>query len=260
MRPFSKLILACGAALTAVLALAPSGEAHKAITSKFTYAADVYPVFLNRCGHCHVTGGVAPMSLLTYEEAFPWAESLRAELLEAGNAANDGDFITTAHRGLSARELDIVMDWAVGGTPEGANATKPAPVSLRNEWADGAPDLILQPSAAFDVPADAMEVTQEFVLPTGLSRERSGGAIDVLPGTPAVVRDVTISLRTSNALPRTIATWTPRQSPALLALDPPLLVPPGAEISARVHYKKTWKYEGLAMSDRSAIGLYFADR
>ena len=51
-------------------------DAHKAITSKFTYNADVYPVFVARCSHCHVGGGVAPMSLVSYEEAFPWAESI----------------------------------------------------------------------------------------------------------------------------------------------------------------------------------------
>ena len=77
-----------------VLMLAPAGDAHKGITSKFTYNADVYPVFLNRCGRCHIDGGVGPMSLLKYEDAFPWAESLRAELL-------DGDERTT--RTISSR-------------------------------------------------------------------------------------------------------------------------------------------------------------
>ncbi len=66
--------------LVAALVLAPAGRAHKGITSKFTYNADVYPVFLNRCSRCHIDGGVGPMSLLKYEDAFPWAESLRTEL------------------------------------------------------------------------------------------------------------------------------------------------------------------------------------
>src|SRR5688572_31370586 len=73
-----------------VLALAPSGIAHKGITSKYTYNADVYPVFLNRCGRCHIDGGVGPMSLLKYDDAFPWAESLRAELLSAHPDAPTG--------------------------------------------------------------------------------------------------------------------------------------------------------------------------
>src|SRR5712692_8836863 len=144
------------------------GEAHKAITSKFTYNADVFPVFLNRCSHCHIAGGVAPMSLVTYEDAFPWGESLRAELLEACDAAesaDDSDFIKVAHRGLSARELDIVLDWAVGGNPEGGGPKPPA-VTLKNDWASSKPDLAIQPAAAFEVPANLMEITHEFVLPT----------------------------------------------------------------------------------------------
>ena len=107
-------------------------------------------MFLNRCGRCHIDGGVGPMSLLKYEDAFPWAESLRAELLsaypgvpadlsspsadlsadlsaEARSAKVDPhDFVKAAHRQISARELDIVLDWATGGTPEGDKAQTPA--------------------------------------------------------------------------------------------------------------------------------------
>jgi hypothetical protein len=35
-------------------------------------------------------------------------------------------------------------------------------------------------------------------------------------------------------------------------------LPAGAEIGLRVHYKKTWQFEGQAISDRSTVGLYFA--
>ena len=33
------------------------GEAHKAITSKYTYNDDVFPIFRERCASCHVPGG-----------------------------------------------------------------------------------------------------------------------------------------------------------------------------------------------------------
>ena len=72
---FAALILAAAALMTA------PGEAHKAVTSKYTYNDDVFPILRDRCGRCHVTGGVAPMSLTTYDDAFPWAESIRAELI-----------------------------------------------------------------------------------------------------------------------------------------------------------------------------------
>src|SRR5947207_13550517 len=56
-------------------------EAHKPITSPFTYNEDVFPIVRDRCGRCHVSGGVAPMSLLAYKDMVPWGESIRAELV-----------------------------------------------------------------------------------------------------------------------------------------------------------------------------------
>ena len=58
-----------------------TGAAHKPITSKYTFNDDVFPIFRDKCGRCHVEGGVGPMSLMTYEAAFPWAESIRVELI-----------------------------------------------------------------------------------------------------------------------------------------------------------------------------------
>jgi hypothetical protein len=248
------------ATLLAALFSALPGEAHKGITSKFTYNADVYPVFLNRCGHCHIAGGVGPMSLLSYEDAFPWAESLRAELLETeGGPANDpAGFIAAGHRGASARELDVILDWAGGGTPEGDPAKAPEPVTLRNEWTHGEPQLALPLAAPYQMPADTMDTTQEFALPIALSAARNANAIDVLPGTPAIVREVDLLLRSGDAPARPLVTWTPKQNPASLVLNPPVRLEPGSTLVVRVHYKKTWKYEGQPMTDRSTIGLYFA--
>lgn len=259
------LLKPAAAALTIVGALvmcSTPGEAHKPITSRFTYNAEVFPVLLNRCGHCHIAGGVGPMSLVTYEDAFPWSESLRVELLDAGSASEEGrdDFVKAAHRELSARELDVVLDWAVGGNPEGDPAKRPAPVTLRNDWAGSKPDLELRPADAFEVPANVMDVTQEFVLPTRLDRAREISAIDLLPGTPAVVRDATIAVRPAGMPSKAVGTWIPRQVPTAMALQPGTTLPAGADIVLRIHYKKTWKYEGEAMTDRSAVGLYFTGR
>ena len=87
-------------------------QAHKAVTSKYTYNDDVFPILRDRCGRCHVPGGVAPMSLMTYDDAFPWGESIRAELIAAHmppwNA--DGGFGELKHaHALSPSELDIIL-------------------------------------------------------------------------------------------------------------------------------------------------------
>ena len=255
-------------AVVGVLLLSPTGDAHKGITSKFTYNADVYPVFLNRCGRCHIDGGVGPMSLLRYEDAFPWAESLRAELMSAyGDSSSEApgakvdphDFVKAAHRHISARELDIILAWAVGGTPEGDTAQTPETPILRIDWSAGQPDVIAQLPSPYQMNASAGEATHEAALPIPVASPVTIGRIDVLPGNPAIVRSALLSLRSADGGNRVLGTWVPRQTPASIALTPPVRVEPGSQIVARMYYKKTWKHEGQPMTDLSRVGLYFAD-
>jgi len=249
------------------LAIQPAG-AHKAITSKYTYNDDVFPILRDRCASCHVPGGIAPMSLMTYDDAFPWAESIRAELVAAHmppwNADEGYGEIKRAHT-LSPKELDVILTWATGGNPRGALDQKLPAVELKNDWKLGAPDLALKMPAEFTVAADKMEDTQEFTLPSGTTEARWVRAVDLLPGTPSIVRSATIFVKSaatpaSGSSPspeRVLALWLPGQDPAP-SDEVAFKLPAGAEIGVRIHYKKTWQFEGKALTDRSTVGLYFA--
>src|SRR3979490_156308 len=140
------------------------GEAHKAITSKHTYNDDVFPILKERCSQCHVAGGVAPMSLMTYDEAFPWAESIRAELVAAHmppwNAEDGFGNLKRAHA-LPPKALDVLLTWATGGHPRGALDQKLPAVTLKNDWTMGVPDLALKMPAEVTLAADKMEDSVE---------------------------------------------------------------------------------------------------
>ena len=45
-----------------------------------TFSKDVAPIIFKNCAGCHRPGEIAPMSLLTYEEARPWAKAIRDEV------------------------------------------------------------------------------------------------------------------------------------------------------------------------------------
>jgi hypothetical protein len=253
-------ILASSAVVVTVLAIAVQrGEAHKPITSKYTYNDDVFPILKARCARCHVPGGVAPMSLMTYEEAFPWAESIRAELVAAHMppaAADDGFGSVALAHALSPKEVDVLLTWATGGNPRGAIDQKLAKVDLVNEWALGKPDLALPLPAEYTLAADTMEETREFTLATGTADARWVRAVDLLPGNPAIVRSAVIFVK---GLPdRALARWQPGQDPAPHD-GAAFRLPAHAEIVARIRYKKTWSYEGKPMTDRSTVGVYFAN-
>lgn len=266
------LRIAAGSVLCTALAaaFAVRGEAHKAITSKYTYNDDVFPILKERCSQCHVAGGVAPMSLMTYEEAFPWAESIRAELVAAHmppwNADTGFGDLKGAHV-LPAKELDVLLTWATGGNPRGALDQKLPEVTLKNDWTLGPPDLSLKLPAEFTLAADKMDDTQEFTLATGTTEARWIRAVDLLPGTPAIVRSATIYLKDAaapaadgSAPPapeRTLAHWLPGHEREPIDSGIAFRLQAGAQLGVRIHYKKTWQLEGKPMTDRSTVGVYF---
>ena len=83
-----------------------------------TFHKHVEPVLQARCQNCHRPGEAAPMSLLTYKDARPWAKAIKEAVLvrkmppwfadpKHGEFAND--------RRLSQDEIDTLTAWVDGG-------------------------------------------------------------------------------------------------------------------------------------------------
>jgi hypothetical protein len=250
-------LIPIGIVLVAFTLASRRSEAHKPITSPYTYNEDVFPIVRDRCGRCHVAGGVAPMSLLTYKDAVPWGESIRTELI-AGHMppwnVDDAQDQFKNPQTLTARELNILLTWASGGNPVGNLDHEPSPIKPERDWRLGTPDLVLP-------------LPSEFTLPTGTKEARWVRAVDLLPGTPAIVRSATIVVksdapqgpgREGTAAERVLAVWVPGDEPVSLDAGGAFRLPAGAELAVRLHYRKTWEYERSVMTDRSTIGLYYA--
>src|SRR5881628_3527197 len=94
-----------------------------------TFSRDVAPILYQRCVQCHRPNDIAPMSLLDYKSARPWAKSIRQAVLTGkmppwfadpkyGHFANDAR--------LSAQELKTIEAWVDGGAVEGNPRDLPA--------------------------------------------------------------------------------------------------------------------------------------
>ena len=180
-------------AIVAALALAlmpPSLEAHKPTKTRFTDHRDVLPIFETRCGSCHRQGGVAPMSLLAYKDTFPWAVSIKNQVLSLSMPPWFADERYGRFRhspALTAGEVDTIVDWCLGGTPEG----DPADASARGtsvEAPGSEPDVVLELPAEFVLAADRGEAIHEARLEPNQRRERFLRSIEVVPGRPNAVR------------------------------------------------------------------------
>src|SRR5215207_322475 len=81
-----KSLLAVGASVVIVGAVVLSGAerdgqyAAKAAKDVPTFTRDVAPILYRNCASCHRPGEIAPMSLLTYADARPWAKAIRDEV------------------------------------------------------------------------------------------------------------------------------------------------------------------------------------
>ncbi len=235
-------------------------EAHRPMVSRFTYAADVLPILRARCGACHVEGGVAPMPLLTHAEAFPWALAIKEQVL-AGHMppwpASQGPGVFAHASTLTARELDVLVDWASGQTPEGAHIGAPPPPE-RTRWALEPPSLEVAFPTATTLGGDEIEAVRDFTIPPFPGPARLLRGVDVAPGDARLLRRVTVSLGASDDPAAVVAVWVPGQSPRLFDPGMGYEMPTAVPVTVRVAYRKTWRTEADTLTDRSTLGWYFS--
>ena len=269
-----------GLAAVIVTVLLGSGTSgHTAIASRFTYNEHLFPIFQRQCGSCHVEGGVAPMSLLTYNEAYPWTQSIREEVLGLRMPpwkAEDGFGDFANGHVLPAHEMDMILEWSAGGYPQGPRDQTPVASAPTADWSLGVPTVELTWSEPFEIDASTSETVRYFALPTDLGGNRWVTGVDVKPGSRAVVRHVSVYVDTTGQAraadegdagagfatgfegERPIAIWWPGQSAVKLDAVGYAL-PSGADIVARVLYKKTWITEGQAFTDQTRLGLHLTE-
>ena len=120
------------------------------------------------------------MSLMTYKDAVPWAESIRDELTAGRMPPWPMDPRSPAVKGMhpiSAHDVDVIVTWAAGGTPRdwSGDIDKQLPtVALQNQWKLGQPDLVVSMESEYTLAANAVEETKDFSIPSGITRGEVG--------------------------------------------------------------------------------------
>ena len=114
-----------------------STDAHEFITTKITWAREISRVFSRRCVSCHRNGGPA-FDLGGYEQARPWAEAIKQEVLERrmppwGAIKGFGDF--RDEDGLTEMEIAVISSWVEGGAPRGDLTRLPKQIKATTERA-----------------------------------------------------------------------------------------------------------------------------
>jgi hypothetical protein len=246
-----------------------------------TFSKDVAPILEHNCQGCHRPGEVAPMSLLTYQQARPWAKAMKEAVLlkkmppwpadpQVGHFSND--------RSLAPKDRDTLVAWVDAGAPEGNPADLPKPMQFVDGWNIGQPDLVIEMPRAFDVAASGSIEYQYVILPLNLTEDRWVQAAEIRPGNRAVVHHVIAFIRDPDSkwmrdrqpgevfVPRNskgdvqsfsgdmLAGFAPGVPPMTLEPGQARLLKAGSDVVFQLHYTAN----GKAAQDRTKVGVIFS--
>jgi len=255
-----------------------------------TFTKDVAPILYANCVSCHRAGEIAPMSLLTYAEARPWAQAIVRRTADRSMPpwhadAPAGTF--TNERRLTEHQKDVLARWASGGAPQGDPAELPSRPSFTDGWQIGKPDQIFEMAEDYAVPARGEIQYENFYVPTHFTEAKWVKAIEARPGNRALVHHILVYYEAPPdeapappiVLPnrkdsegvthqqglrpaqrpvgpqRLIATYAPGTNPQMFPAGTAIRLAPGGVLHFQMHYTSN----STAGTDRSKVGLVFAD-
>jgi hypothetical protein len=163
-----------------------------------TFYIDVLPILQNHCQECHRAGEIAPMPLITYEEARPWAKSIREAVLLKKMPPWFADQTKTHfanNRALSPEQIDVLTTWADRGAPEGDRANAPAPRAFTDGWRMGQPDQIIEMAQDFHIPATGDVKYQYIPVAMNFTEDKWIEAAEVRPGNRSAVHHILVYVR-----------------------------------------------------------------
>ena len=262
-----------------LIAMRPAGRALFAVAAAAlacgrdpTWSEDVAPIVQAKCQACHRPGQIAPMSLLGYAEARPFAPAIRA----AVDSGRMPPFYAAGPIGhwkqdvrLTEAEKRLILDWVDAGAPEGDPALLPPPATfVDSAWPLGEPDLILRfpaHSPAPDLRDEWVTLFADQAFPEELwaravhLRTTAAGAVHhatlsvVTPSTPVPPGGKTFDDVT--AAVGGLYTWFPGVAVEPLPPGQAIRLRAGTRIVARTHFGPTRR----AVTERMEVGIYLAD-
>jgi len=234
---------------------------------RITYAKQVSRIVQKNCQECHRPGQIAPMSLLTFEDALAWSDTIREVISEGrmppwyadpryGKFSND--------RRLSPEDKETLLTWLNNRTPRGDDKDLPPPRRFPEGWSIGTPDLIVPMPTPFEVPAKAPidGIPYQYItVDPGFKEDRWVQRAEIRAGAPSVVHHSVVFVQQGksfdpNAPAAVLCGAAPGECPLELPDGLAKKIPAGAKLVFQMHYTPN----GKAQSDRTSVALIFAKK
>ena len=182
-----------GRVVTAVgVALAVASPVRAADAVKPTFSKDIAPIFQAKCQECHQPNSIAPMSLITFQEARPWVRSIKERVASRQMPPWHIDRSVGVQKfkndmSLTDEQVDTIVRWVDAGAPQGDPKDLPPakPLVTDNEWKGvrdgfGAPDLVVK-SSEYTMPAQHQDVWYRPMSDIPLTEPRWVKMVEIRP-------------------------------------------------------------------------------
>ncbi len=156
--------------------------------AEVTFTKDVAPILQRACQNCHRPGSIAPMSLLTYKDARPWARSIQEKVIRRQMPPwhIDRTIGITKFKddpSLTDAEIATISNWVNQGALEGNPADMPAPrhFSDVDKWHIGKPDLVVSMPKPYMLKAKGGDEYYDIDLDPGFKEDMYVSAVETKP-------------------------------------------------------------------------------
>jgi hypothetical protein len=216
-----------------------------------TFSKDVAPILQQKCQGCHQPNGMAPMSLITYMDARPWAAQIKRKTQAREMPPWDIDKTVGIQEfkndiSLSDQQIATLARWVDGGALQGNPADMPPPVKLP-DWSQWQaerelgrpPDLVFR-SSPFTIKATGLDQWYEPVVKLDVKGPRYMMASETRPTLHA--RRVTHHANSFKRNPTnkesraTVSRFVVGKPYDVLPKDVGTLFEPGDEVEFNIHY------------------------
>jgi hypothetical protein len=156
-----------------------------------SFSRDIAPIMIEHCANCHRPGESGPFHLLTYDDVRKRGRQI-AQVTRSGYMPPwlpDPGYAPAfvGERYLTPDQIGTIQNWVRDGMPEGDPADLPPEPEWPAGWQLGEPDLVVEMSEAYTLPAEGFDIFRNFVIPVPPDRPRWVRTVELRPGNAKIV-------------------------------------------------------------------------
>jgi mono/diheme cytochrome c family protein len=251
----------------AILAAALVCVALPAAAATPTFTKDVAPILYKSCVECHRPTMFAPMSLINFDDARPYARTIKQRVVARAMppwGADPAHGVFKNDPSLTQKEIDTIAAWVDGGAPKGDDADLPKVPQFADGWTIGKPDAVFTMEEDFQIAAEGAIPYQYLRVPTHLTEDKWIQAIEIRPGASAQVHHVIAFTQPAGQPisqggvlgPTNIGGTTPNKPGIRYPDGVARMIRGNSDIILQMHYTTN----GKPASDRTRVGIIYAKK